>query len=284
MASTTAGLVGLEGRELAKSLEAVGLGGSITGHACALGGDGAVASGGQAFLNADAAVVHEGGDEETAEGMAGDVEPKPLGGLLHEGADGVMAKGLVGGELGVGPAQGGEVGNLLGRGGLAIQAGLTRGEVTQVTDDEGGGGLVADDRKAHVVGLTSDGVVEADLVGLVLEIGKGDVLAPVILMASLTDDAALNVADAHVGMLLVATGAEEASDDNEAFHDEIHGDSLVEFVKVELVGSVNLLDLLLVATSAVDLCICMFTQNMNTLLDCAIYQINISKKNTNDSM
>ena len=65
-ASTTAGLVGLGGRELAKSLEAVGLGGAVSGHVRALGSDGAVASGGQALLDTDTAVVDEGGDDVTA--------------------------------------------------------------------------------------------------------------------------------------------------------------------------------------------------------------------------
>jgi len=63
------GLVGLCGRELAKSLEAVGLGDLVAGHVGALGGDGAMASGAVTLLDADAAIVDEGGDEETAEGM-----------------------------------------------------------------------------------------------------------------------------------------------------------------------------------------------------------------------
>lgn len=271
-----AGLLGLGGRELSESLEAVGLGGSVAGHVRALGGDGAMASGGQALLSADATVVDEGGDEETAEGMAGDVEPELLGGLLHEGADGVMAKGLVGGELGVRPAQGGEVGDLLGGGGLAVQTGLTRGEVTQVTEDEGGGGLVADDGKAHVVGLASDRVVEADPVTLVLEVAKADVLTAMVLMVSLTDDAALDIADTHGGMLLVASLTKEASEDDKTFHDEILGDTLVEDFEVKLVGSINLLDLLLVATSAVDLHACMLAQKMNMLLDHIILHLNIA--------
>ena len=125
------GLVGLGGRELAKRLEAAGLGDLVAGHVGALGGDGAMASGAETLLDADAAVVDEGGDEETAEGMAGDVEAELLGGLLHEGVDLVVAERLAGGELGIGPTHGGEVGDLLGGGGLAVQASLAGGETQQ---------------------------------------------------------------------------------------------------------------------------------------------------------
>lgn len=71
------GLVGLGGRELAKSLEAAGLGDLVAGHVGALGGDGAMASGAET-LSADVAVVDEGGDEETAEGMAGVLNEEEL--------------------------------------------------------------------------------------------------------------------------------------------------------------------------------------------------------------